>query len=82
MEREVRLEQWLLGIWKPLAMLILMVAALVLTHSRGGFMATARRRAGAAAGHQLPPAASRHSRARLALLAALVAVSAFVLAHQ
>jgi O-antigen ligase len=75
MEREVRLEQWLVAIWKPLAMLIVMVAALVLTHSRGGFTAAL------AGGLVLLLAINfrqpiKHNRARLAMLAALAVVGA------
>jgi O-antigen ligase len=39
-EREVRVEQFVLQIWKPLAVLIIVTAALVLTHSRGGFFSS------------------------------------------
>jgi O-antigen ligase len=39
-DREARVEEFILRAWKPLAALLLMTAALVLTHSRGGFTAT------------------------------------------
>ncbi|MEE4173827.1 MAG: O-antigen ligase family protein [Xanthomonadales bacterium] len=39
-QREVRLEQFLARAWPYLAGLILMTGALILTHSRGGFLAT------------------------------------------
>jgi O-antigen ligase len=38
--REERLEAFLARAWLPLAMLILMTGALILTHSRGGFLGT------------------------------------------
>lgn len=38
-DREARAEEFILRAWKPLLVLLLMVAALVLTHSRGGFTA-------------------------------------------
>jgi O-antigen ligase len=39
-DREARVEAFILAAWKPLTGLLLMVAALILTHSRGGFVAT------------------------------------------
>jgi len=38
-DRESLYEQYILRSWKPMAALLLMVTALVLTHSRGGFVA-------------------------------------------
>lgn len=38
-DREARAEEFILKIWKPLTVMLLMVSALVLTHSRGGFVA-------------------------------------------
>jgi len=38
-DREQRVESFVLSAWKPMTALLLMVAALVLTHSRGGFAA-------------------------------------------
>lgn len=38
-DREARAEEFILRAWKPLAALLLMVTALVLSHSRGGFVA-------------------------------------------
>jgi O-antigen ligase len=40
LDREQRVEAFVLQAWKPLTGLLLMVAALILTHSRGGFVAT------------------------------------------
>jgi len=40
MNREDEFEAFILKAWKPLTALLLMVAALILTHSRGGFVAT------------------------------------------
>jgi O-antigen ligase len=40
LDREARVEAFILKAWKPLTGLLLMVAALILTHSRGGFVAT------------------------------------------
>lgn len=39
-DREARAEEFILRAWKPLLVLLLMVTALVLTHSRGGFAAS------------------------------------------
>jgi hypothetical protein len=39
-DRESRFEQFFLKAWKPLTVLLLMTTALILTHSRGGFIAT------------------------------------------
>jgi len=39
-DREARAEEFILRAWKPLLVLLLMVTALVLTHSRGGFTAS------------------------------------------
>jgi len=39
-DREAKVEEFILRAWKPLTALLLMVTALVLTHSRGGFTAT------------------------------------------
>ena len=39
-KRDLELERLLLRLWKPLLALVIMTAALVLTHSRGGFIAT------------------------------------------
>jgi hypothetical protein len=39
-DREASVEEFILRAWKPLTALLLMVTALVLTHSRGGFTAT------------------------------------------
>ncbi len=38
--RELRIEQYILKTWKPLTALLLMSTALILTHSRGGFIST------------------------------------------
>lgn len=38
--RELRIEQFILKTWKPLTALLLMSTALILTHSRGGFIST------------------------------------------
>ena len=38
--REQRIEQFILKVWKPLSILLLMGTALILTHSRGGFIST------------------------------------------
>ena len=66
-QREVRLEQFLARAWPYLAGLILMTGALILTHSRGGFLATC---AGGAvlllALHQRRPIGSARTRAVLA----------------
>jgi len=37
-DREAQVEEFILRAWKPLTALLLMVTALVLTHSRGGFV--------------------------------------------
>lgn len=39
LDREAQVEAFILKSWKPLTGLLLMVAALILTHSRGGFVA-------------------------------------------
>jgi O-antigen ligase len=39
-DREARVEEFIMRAWKPLIALLLMVTALVLSHSRGGFTAT------------------------------------------
>jgi hypothetical protein len=39
-DRTETVEQFILKAWQPLAIILLMVTALVLTHSRGGFVAT------------------------------------------
>jgi O-antigen ligase len=39
-DRETRTVEFILKAWKPMTALLLMVTALVLTHSRGGFVAT------------------------------------------
>jgi len=39
-DREARAEEFILRAWKPLIVVLLMVTALVLTHSRGGFVST------------------------------------------
>jgi len=39
-DREMRVEKIILTAWKPLIVLLIMVTALVLTHSRGGFIST------------------------------------------
>lgn len=39
-DREAQVEEFILKAWKPMIALLLMVTALVLTHSRGGFVAT------------------------------------------
>lgn len=39
-DREAQVEAFVLRAWKPLTGLLLMAAALILTHSRGGFVAT------------------------------------------
>jgi O-antigen ligase len=39
-DRATTVEQWILEAWLPLTVILLMVTALVLTHSRGGFVAT------------------------------------------
>jgi len=39
-DREQQVEEFVLKAWKPMIALLLMVTALVLTHSRGGFAAT------------------------------------------
>ena len=39
-DREARAEEFILRAWKPMIALLLMVTALVLSHSRGGFVAT------------------------------------------
>jgi O-antigen ligase len=39
-DREARVEEFIMKAWKPSIVLLLMVAALVLSHSRGGFTAT------------------------------------------
>jgi O-antigen ligase len=65
-QREVRLEQFLARAWPYLAGLILVTGALILTHSRGGFLATL---AGGAvlllALHHRRPIGSRRTRAVL-----------------
>ena len=38
-DREARVEEFILRAWKPMIALLLMVTALVLSHSRGGFVA-------------------------------------------
>ena len=40
MGRELRIEQFILQVWKPLTAILLMTTALILTHSRGGFFST------------------------------------------
>lgn len=40
MGRELRVEQFVLQVWKPLIAILLMTTALILTHSRGGFFST------------------------------------------
>ena len=37
----MRVEQFILQVWKPLTAILLMTTALILTHSRGGFFSTA-----------------------------------------
>lgn len=37
----MRIEQFILQVWKPLTAVLLMTTALILTHSRGGFFSTA-----------------------------------------
>jgi len=39
-DREQQVEEFVLKAWKPMIALLLMVTALILTHSRGGFVAT------------------------------------------
>ncbi|HLF32480.1 MAG TPA: O-antigen ligase family protein [Xanthomonadales bacterium] len=39
-DRDARVEEFILKAWKPLLAVLLMVTALVLTHSRGGFTST------------------------------------------
>jgi len=39
-DREGRVEEFVLKAWRPMTALLLMVAALILTHSRGGFLAS------------------------------------------
>ncbi|MBT8039541.1 MAG: O-antigen ligase family protein [Gammaproteobacteria bacterium] len=39
-DRETQVEEFVLKSWKPMIALVLMVTALVLTHSRGGFLST------------------------------------------
>jgi O-antigen ligase len=39
-DRATSVENWILKAWIPLTVMLLMVTALVLTHSRGGFIAT------------------------------------------
>jgi len=39
-DRATSVEKWILKAWLPLTVILLMVTALVLTHSRGGFVAT------------------------------------------
>jgi len=36
----MRIEQFILQVWKPLTAILLMTTALILTHSRGGFLST------------------------------------------
>jgi O-antigen ligase len=38
--RELRIERFILQVWKPLTAILLMTTALILTHSRGGFFST------------------------------------------
>ncbi len=38
--RELRIERFILQVWKPLIAILLMTTALILTHSRGGFFST------------------------------------------
>lgn len=38
--RQIRIERFILQVWKPLAIILLMTTALILTHSRGGFFST------------------------------------------
>ncbi len=40
MGRELRVERFILLVWKPLTAILLMTTALILTHSRGGFFST------------------------------------------
>ena len=40
MGRELRIERFILQVWKPLTAILLMTTALILTHSRGGFFST------------------------------------------
>lgn len=72
MDREGQAVDFILRIWKPLAVLLLMVSALVLSHSRGGFASTM-----AAAIVLLAlldrRARSKKSRTRLVAVAALAA---------
>ena len=39
-DRQSQIEQFVLQVWKPLAAILLMTSALILTHSRGGFLST------------------------------------------
>jgi len=39
-DRPARVEEFILRAWKPMAGLLIMVTALILTHSRGGFLST------------------------------------------
>jgi O-antigen ligase len=39
-DREAKVEEFVLKAWRPMTALLLMVAALILTHSRGGFLAS------------------------------------------
>jgi O-antigen ligase len=38
--RELRIERFILQVWKPLTAILLITTALILTHSRGGFFST------------------------------------------
>jgi O-antigen ligase len=70
-DREARVEDFVLKTWRPLTALLLMVAALILTHSRGGFLASL---AGVAVLLWLLDRRSRSTRAasRVLVLSALV----------
>jgi O-antigen ligase len=78
-QREVRLERFLARAWPYLAGLILMTGALILTHSRGGFLATL---AGGAvlllALHHRRPIASTRTRAVLAATLAFTVATFFI----
>jgi hypothetical protein len=81
-DREARMEEFILRAWKPMTALLLMVTALVLTHSRAGFLAAL---AGTAIFFMLLDrrASTKSTRARIVVVTALaVAGMAFYMTSE
>jgi len=81
MGRELRIERFILQVWKPLIAILLMTTALILTHSRGGFFSTLA--GGLVLLYLLNKRQQAHGRSKAVLAGAvLVAVIAFVLTSE